>query len=292
MRNQIFQQIKQNRRTYYYELKDLNKIKSENYIVPEYVQTEDKSPSYFHNKQRYIIDLSKQLFNSNINIKIPKINPGFSFKISKRLKPNKSIKFIETINQSVNKRIDSVIEQFYRIGSRIFEDNNETYYSQLEVVPATSSSNNIFDSKTVSTIQNETAAFFSRQFKIGQSLKKIQKNVLIYLEADTFTFNKVKKSRAPIESKEIEYMPNNGDLPSAEFTVNEPEAPKMKNELHSKIPTPLYQKIKSFLKITQLTKMWRYSNLHLKHLFPELNRLFNKYKDTMSSKNSYRTDQL
>jgi len=95
---------------------------------------------------------------------------------------------------------------------------------------------------------------------------------LIYLEADTFTFNKVKNSRTPIESKEIKYNPNKGDLPLAEFAFEELEAPKIKKELKVKIPIRLYQKVKDFWKNAQLTKIWSYSNLHLRQLFPAINR--------------------
>ena len=275
MRNEIYKQIKQSRRTYYYELNKLNKITLEpvEASVDEY--SEDKRNLYFGKLKKSMVDLTTYFNHNYSSLKFPKLNPGYSRKnIIGLVKKTifKGTKFLENLNQSMNKKADLVIEHFYLWGSRIFEDNNDTYYPQLETLPV-SASNNIFSSSFDSLIQNEFTSAFSKQFKIAQYFKNIQKNILIFLESDTFTFSMVKKNRVPSEGKEISYYrQKERNSPPTVNALNFYKTQQSKIQKETKPVKKLFYKARVFIAISSFSILCSISNFYKTHLYPTINQ--------------------
>lgn len=107
---------------------------------------------------------------------------------------------------------------------------------------------------------------------IIESFKTIQKNILIYLESDTFTFSQLKSNTAP-EAKEISYEEKTENKILKEVSVL--NMAKFKQAKKSKVLTPvnnLLRKVSEKCKLNFFTISQRFSNSQLNRLFPILNR--------------------
>lgn len=268
MKNEILEQIRQSRRTYYSELNNLNKTNSKTFEASENNHFEDKGLSYFEEIPKLLTAFNKQFHMQYRNTKFPRFNTGISIKNIKWLKSTRRFKFLERINQHINEQADRVIGQFYELGSKIFEDNNDAYYPPLEAIQV-NASDNIFGSRNNFLLKNEFEGLFSKESKIARSLKKIQKNVMIYLEADSFTFNKIPKSISHVESKEISYDPKSGN--SAPF-VKECNTQQVEDQSPTNPLKRTLYKVILTLNTNSLIIRQKYSNLHKKYLYPIINR--------------------